>query len=109
MSEEQRDDVLLAVGDAQAVQFHPDALGARCRHKVLHRDPLALLAVRTLDEVILIRQRDFTNNQSCDMKGKVLQLLFLRSAAALKVWMGGTITGIVYHPTWLRYFLLGWK
>ena len=50
MAEEERDDVVLSVGDAQAVELHPDALWARRGHQVLHRDPLALLAVRTLDE-----------------------------------------------------------
>ena len=50
MPEEKRNDVVSAVGDAEAVELHPDALGARRRHQVLHRDPLALLAVRTLEK-----------------------------------------------------------
>ena len=48
VTEEQRDDVLLAVGHPQAVQLHPNPLGARGRHQVLHRYPLTFLAARTL-------------------------------------------------------------
>ena len=65
MSEEERDDVVPAVGDAEAVELHPDALGRRRRHQVLHRDPLALIPVRACEE----REVSFVNHFSLFKSG----------------------------------------